>query len=233
MFFLEIGNTTLKIARRSSAGEFRVVRLNSAEELEDRLPQESEPVLIAPVAGERTLHILPLFADHSHVRIIERSDFADFIGDSYDTPETLGLDRILNLIALDRDGIVISCGTAITIDALADGRPRWGAIMPGFRIAAEGLAEHAPALPVVTEEDLGEMPARSTYESVANGVILGTVLAASRLAALLAEETGLSSDAPVILTGGDASLMERHIRWDRPLDVRPALMFEGMERVKG
>lgn len=228
MLFVEIGNSTLKIARRISAGLFVLERLTNADDLIERLRRETDPITIAPVAEGRALEILPLLSAQKNVRLLERSLFTDFIGDSYDTPDTLGLDRILNLFAVKEDGIVISCGTAITIDAIVDGRPYWGAIIPGFRTAAQGLHNAAPALPIVSADDLGSFPARTSRESVANGVILGTALAVSGLADLLAKRLRLPAHAPVILTGGDAPLMSRLLHIERPVEVRPALLFEGM-----
>lgn len=232
MLFIEIGNSTLKVARRSPVGGFVVERPDDPGDLAARIRSEAGPVALAPVAEGRAAEILSLLAGEPNLRVLNRSLFAGFIGDSYDTPDTLGLDRVLNLLALDADGIVISCGTAITIDAIAEGRPCWGAITSGFRTAARGLNAGAPALPIVSEEDLGALPARTSRQSVANGVILGTALAARELASLLAERSSLPADAPLILTGGDAGLMSRLLRSARPVEVRPALLFEGMERVE-
>lgn len=233
MLFIEIGNSTIKFARRSPSGTFAIERFGSPDDLERRMRGETGSAVVAPVAGGRAAAILPSLSrlDNLSLQVLERSRFADFIGDSYDTPETLGLDRILNLVPLRGDGIVVSCGTAITIDAVAGGRPFWGGIMPGFRTAAHGLVAAAPALPTVSFEDLGALPARTSRESVANGVVLGTALAASGLASLLAERCGLADDVPLLLTGGDADLLQHllpALRVKRRTELRPALLFEGM-----
>lgn len=234
MLFIEIGNSTIKVARRSPSGSFATERFGDADELERRMRNETGSAVVAPVAGGRAAAILSSLSrlDNLSLQVLERSRFADFIGDSYDTPETLGLDRVLNLLPLRRDGLVISCGTAITVDAVAGGRPFWGAIMPGFRTAAVGLSAAAPALPTVSFKDLGALPARTSHQSAANGVILGTALAAAGLAALLAERCALPDDAPLLLTGGDADLLHHllpMLQIRRPAELRPALLFEGME----
>lgn len=234
MLFIEIGNSTIKVARRSPSGSFATERFGNADDLERWMRDETGSAVVAPVAGGRAAAILSSLSrlDNLSLQVLERSRFADFIGDSYDTPETLGLDRILNLLPLRGEGLVISCGTAITVDAVAGGRPFWGAIMPGFRTAAVGLSAAAPALPTVSFEDLGALPARTSHQSVANGVLLGTALAAAGLAALLAERCSLSDDAPLLLTGGDAELLHHllpALQIRRSAELRPTLLFEGME----
>jgi len=229
MLYLEIGNTTLKLAQRTPEGTFQITRFTDLDSLRAEIPLEAS-LLVAPIAEERGEAITNALQDHAHVSVLHRDLFFDFIGESYDTPDTLGLDRILNLYALHRDGVVISCGTAITIDALSRGKPFWGAIMPGFRTASEGLSAHAPALPVISVDDLGPIPARTSRGALANGIIWGTVIGVQGLALTLAQGTGLPEDVPVIVTGGEAEIMTKIWLSDYDLLVESALLFEGMER---
>jgi type III pantothenate kinase len=173
--------------------------------------------------------IVARLARRSRTTIITREMLAAFVGTSYDTPETLGIDRVLNLLGTTHDAVVISCGTAITVDARIGGRPVWGAIMPGFATAAEGLQKRIPALPLVdvTREPL--LAARTSVDSVTNGVLLGTALGAQGLADELARLAPPSADLPVILTGGDAQILER--LWpaeSRAPIVDEMLVFQGM-----
>jgi type III pantothenate kinase len=182
-------------------------------------------VLCAPVGRELSVVLLEMVAP-DRVRLITSNDLRAFIGQSYDTPDTLGLDRVLNLLGLGGDGIAISCGTAITVDALANGVPVWGAILPGFRTAATGLHERVPALPQVEPESPTRLPARTSYQSVANGVLLGTALAVRGIADRLAAAAGLSSPR-IILTGGDAEPLRA--LWQRPeIEIDDGLLFRGM-----
>jgi pantothenate kinase type III len=224
---LEIGNSTIKVAHVGDDGAIRLERYSNVEALLRRCESAAESLVVAPVGKELSDEVMGRLENVREVEVIDRARFAEFIAGSYDTPETLGLDRILNLAGLGGDGIVISCGTAITVDAVAGGHPVWGAIMPGFRTAAEGLNARVPALPLVPLDDETGLPARSSRRSVANGVLLGTALAAEGLARRLAE-TASGSDSPrVVITGGDGDLLAR--LWSGPApEVDEVLLFRGM-----
>ncbi len=229
MLYLEIGNSTCKLAERKPDGTFRTERFDDSPSLLSAIPIGAE-LLLAPVAEAKASALLPQLAERGTIHRLDRSDFADFVAGSYDTPETLGLDRILHLYALETDAVVISCGTGITVDALRDGRPYWGAILSGFRTASEGLSAHAPALPVISSEDPPQLPARTTQDSLANGLITGTTLAIQGLADLLAGAIGLEDAAPAIITGGEAEILAGLWRSQRSLEIRPDLLFAGMAR---
>ena len=231
MFYLEVGNSTFKLAQRRSDETFRIERFSEASHLLEKLSSFSDHVTVAPVAGERAAHLLPLLSGFNP-NVLDNQDFNFFIDNSYDTPHTLGLDRILNLFALEEDAVVISCGTAITIDALSQGSPYWGAILPGFNTAGKGLVAGAPALPEVAVTDLDGLPARTSRGSVANGIYIGTAFAVRGIAAYLAQAVGLSDKAPIVLTGGDARLLAE-LWGDEPyVTVVPDLLFQGMYRFR-
>ncbi len=226
---VEVGNSTIKLAHAEAAGDFRVERFARMERAVAAINHIGLPVLLAPVARERSTELAGLQVP---VHAITHHTVADFVGVSYDTPGSLGLDRVLNLIGLDAPGIVISCGTAITVDALGlDGGPVWGAIMPGFTTAAEGLHARVPALPAVLAGDDVILPARTSRQSVANGVVLGTARAAQALAGELAELAFAGAAAPVTLTGGDAARLRALWRGEPLPVVNEHLLFGAMARI--
>jgi pantothenate kinase type III len=231
MLFLEIGNTTTKMARIREDGEIVVERFDDVEELVGRYGMGDDEIVCAPVGEEASGKVLERLGDTGcAVRVIRREQLAGFVAGSYDTPETLGLDRILNLLGLDGDGIVISCGTAITIDAIAGGVPCWGAIMPGFRTAAEGLHARVPVLPVASLESDPSLPARTSIGSVTNGVLLGTAYGAQRLAEELASTISAGSSPRIILTGGDAGLLLRLWHGEPRPVIDEVVLFRGMKK---
>lgn len=68
---------------------------------------------------------------------------------SYQDPSSMGVDRWLNMIAAYRamDVIVISAGTALTIDCIAaDGQHLDGVIVPGYQKYFEALSHIGPQL---------------------------------------------------------------------------------------
>jgi pantothenate kinase type III len=166
----------------------------------------------------------------SNVRIFDRHATMKLVGTTYDTPDTLGLDRILNVAGQSGDGVVISFGTAITVDACVGGVPRWGSIAPGISILAEALSDSIAVLPIGDNAHV-HVPARTSVASVSNGVVLGAVEGAHGLAERLVAPVPLET-LRVVLTGGDAAIALSHWRWTPPL-VDEALLFRGAMNVLG
>lgn len=226
---LEVGNTTVKLARSTGGGGIIVERYEDPEEVAGLLDGCDAEIVCVPVGSGGNLP--PAFHDLAGLRVMRRADLLPFAGSSYASPETLGLDRILNLAGLAGQGIAISCGTAITIDAMTPDGPFWGAIMPGFGAAALGLHDRIPVLPLVSADALVALPARTSLESVANGVLLGTALAVAGLAGRLAA-LGFPGAAPrVVVTGGDGELLLRYWNDVPAPELDAALLFRGMLRM--
>jgi len=126
-------------------------------------------------------------------------------------PARVGIDRVVAAFAAnrlrrrDRPAIIVSLGTAITVDLLqADGVFAGGAILPGIAMSARALAEDTDALPHVDSEKLTTPPAlgRSTTAAIESGLYWGSIGAIRELISQLS----LSSAAPheLFLTGGAA-----------------------------
>jgi type III pantothenate kinase len=148
-----------------------------------------------------------------------------------DLPEGVGQDRLANALAayLRVKGavVVVDFGTAITVDAVsAEGAFLGGAILPGARIAAAALADRTALLPPIDLEGPSIVPAPSTEDAIRAGLLRGAAGAVDRLV----EETreALSSQAPVIGTGGEARLIAPLTKTVR--EIEPALTLEGLVR---
>jgi type III pantothenate kinase len=146
---------------------------------------------------------------------------------AYATPATLGTDRWLVALAAWRAegaAIVVQCGTAITADAVdARGRFLGGAIAPGLRAMAKGLAGAAPALPEWSSPDEVLLPATTSQASVDAGVTLAFCGAVERLTQDLRVAL---PQAKLLLTGGDAQVFVRHGRV--PCTHVPDLLHQGL-----
>ena len=122
-------------------------------------------------------------------------------------PERAGMDRRVQVLgAADLavgPAVVISCGTALTIDvADAEGALLGGAILPGLTLGMRALAAATARLPVIRLEGAIEVPGRDTETAIRTGVVLGAAGAVERIVA------GLDlPDVVVFLTGQDAALL--------------------------
>jgi len=99
---------------------------------------------------------------------------------TYDTPETLGADRIANCLyahaALPgKTVVIIDAGTAVTVDVLSEsGEFKGGAILPGVAAQLDSLHRMTARLPDIPVLDSPRtFPAMSTVACMSTGAIVG------------------------------------------------------------
>lgn len=136
----------------------------------------------------------------------------------YDTPTTLGLDRVAaavgaTVVVPAQSAVVVDAGTALTADLLISGpgrRPRYcgGRISPGLSMRFRALSEFTARLPLVVAGGDTPIVGRTTEESIRSGVVRGLVAEIEGVYGdyNLEENTG-ETPAAMILTGGDAPLL--------------------------
>ena len=129
-----------------------------------------------------------------------------------ESPDRVGLDRILNAVACQRRGeanvpaIIVDSGTATTVDVVDErGVFRGGAILPGIGMSARALHDYTAVLPRIRVSDgLGTpvVPGRDTVSAIRAGLVWGQLGAIRELVSMSA--AGLRSHTPprYILTGG-------------------------------
>ena len=150
-------------------------------------------------------------------------------GDSGETPQEVGADRIADAVAAyEKYGgpcIVVDLGTAITFDCIsAKGEYVGGVIMPGIGIAAEALFQRTAKLPRVEIREPDRVIGTNTINSIQSGLFYGAVDAMDgmldRLCAVLGKQT------KVIATGGQAPLVAGASKYKPTLDS--SLTLDGL-----
>jgi type III pantothenate kinase len=151
--------------------------------------------------------------------------------------QTAGADRALAVAAAiglaprGRPGLVVSCGTAITVERISEqGIWQGGAIAPGLRVVASALHNQTAKLPLVELHEAPRCWGASTRPAVEAGVFWGTVGAVREL--LDRQKADLGSDPWVIWTGGDAALLAGAVAGN-DARVEPDLVLLGLCRVLG
>lgn len=145
-----------------------------------------------------------------------------------DFPEKVGLDRLLNAVAVNairpasRAAIVIDSGTATTVDYVsAEGHFSGGAILPGMELSAKALHQYTALLPLLPVQDLGvqpDAPGRNTRDAMRNGLFWGQVGAIRELIRQIClrkghqvpdfESNQETADSPwLVLTGGGGPVL--------------------------
>jgi len=148
--------------------------------------------------------------------------------------ETAGADRALAVVgALGLKGgvgpgLVVSCGTAVTVERIsAEGAWQGGAIAPGLGPMARALHLLTAQLPEVAPREAPDPFGRSTVPALEAGVFWGVVGAIREI--LTRQADGLDPRPWLVWTGGDAPTFARWVDWPGA-EVVPDLVLEGLIR---
>jgi len=232
---LDIGNSFAKLVLYSGED---VVFTNSvphatmAQELKElylKFPRIGHAILCAvgPVAPE-----IVTFLTKESVLIEVNSDLKLPYTNRYETPETLGADRIA-LVATaafkfpNKNCLVIDAGSCVTYDFIsAEGVYRGGAISPGLQMRFKAMHEHTEKLPLVAPIDAVVNIGTNTQKSLLAGAVNGLVFEIEGWSASLGREY---EDLTVILTGGDAQFLSKRLK--NTIFANPNFLAEGLRQL--
>lgn len=178
---IDIGNTVAKIAVFDADNMMEVFydsnqSLDSLFEISQKYPLD-EGILSSVVDLGET--IMSQLAKLKFKIISLDSKTPVPIKNLYETPETLGNDRLAAVVGAnfefpDKDILVIDAGTAITYDFIdSQGRYHGGNIAPGMQMRFKALNKFTDRLPLINER--GDLPfmGKNTETAIRGGVIKG------------------------------------------------------------
>jgi type III pantothenate kinase len=181
-------------------------------------------------------HDLPADAGErfrNHFRCLELSaDTPLPIGNSYETPETLGKDRLAAVCGAyalfpAQACLVVDAGTCITYDWLdAAGTYQGGNIAPGLDMRLRAMHAFTARLPKVAVGALPHWIGKSTETALRNGAQLGALMELEGY--LQKSEAEFGSLVPLI-TGGDANFLAKHTK--RKIFVNHHLVLIGLNQI--
>uniref|UniRef100_A0A486XQF5 Type III pantothenate kinase n=1 Tax=Rheinheimera sp. BAL341 TaxID=1708203 RepID=A0A486XQF5_9GAMM len=223
---LDIGNTREKAA---------LVKMGKVTALPQLAPDNLaklpiKAVYFASVASQEKVAIIKqlLGLDHLPWRQVYSDSQAYGVRNSYQQPQTLGVDRWLAMLGAQllfpaADLLIVDAGTAVTIDWLnSAGQHEGGWIIPGLKLQQQAVVKNTAKV-FNSEMFNGRLePGTDTVTGLQNGC-LAAVLGAIRLAWQQNTATKL------ILTGGDSKVLKAHLS-DLPMVVEPLLIFHGLAR---
>ncbi len=210
---IDVGNTAIKWLFK---GEYSSVLISDFSL--DLLPK-SERMLISCVGDKSLLKGLD-----KAVFVQSPAQFGQFVS-AYQTPQTLGVDRFLAMIASidqypNQTRLIIDAGSALTFDlVLADGRHQGGLIMPGLVILRHSFAQFS--------SESKQLILKETANNTQHAWEYGT----SQMFMSVIEQqiqTHLSQygDLQVILTGGDAKIIAYRLQCS--VVIKPHLVLDGL-----
>lgn len=150
----------------------------------------------------------------------------------YNTPETLGLDRIAVVVGAgtifpENNVLVIDAGSAITYELLTSKAEYIGGnISPGLSMRFKALHTFTDKLPhLQSEEEFPEF-GKSTKEAILAGVQRGII---AEVDAYINECKVKYPALKVIVTGGDAFFFDKRLK--NRIFAEPSLVLKGLNRI--
>ena len=150
----------------------------------------------------------------------------------YETPETLGKDRLAaavgaNYLEPGKDLLVIDAGTAITYELIeASGTFLGGNISPGMTTRFKALNFYTKKLPLVAEEEIIPLIGTSTESAIQAGVVNGIVYEMDGYIEMLRIKY---PNLLVFLTGGHSFYFESRLKNSIFADIN--LVLTGLNRI--
>ncbi len=186
---------------------------------------------IISMVGNLTEHQLGKLKNRIKVVVLDQNTKIPFIN-RYATPNTLGVDRIALVSAasqqyLNKNALIIDCGTCITYDFLNDKNEYLGgSISSGFNMRYKALHTFTAKLPLL---DTG-LPTKLVGDTTASSIHIGVFNGISyEIDGFIADYKKENSNLTVILTGGDAHFLRDRLKND--IFANSNFLLEGLNYI--
>jgi type III pantothenate kinase len=155
------------------------------------------------------------------------------IQNHYQTPETLGSDRLTLAVAADRifqgsPALIIGAGTCITYNFTNQGGFMGGAISPGITMRFQALHHYTARLPYIdwtsyTDSDYDTLIGANSRDSILSGVLNGVI---QEIDGTIEQYQQRYTGLRVAVTGGDMGFLVKNLKND--IFARPDMVLEGL-----
>jgi type III pantothenate kinase len=230
---IDVGNSYTKVALIEGDSIVHVHRFESLGEDEIcRLIQDHSPTrAIASIVGKVNGEAIRLVKD-SMPTIELNSKTPIPITNLYETPETLGYDRLAAAIGANylypgKNLLVIDSGTALTYDFIdCYGRYIGGAISPGIGLRFRALNNYTSKLPLLRIPEEYKLIGVNTKECIEAGVINGVL---SEVDGYIDRVKREHPGVLTLITGGDANFFVNKLK--NSIFVNQNLVITGLNRI--
>ncbi|MFA9389769.1 MAG: type III pantothenate kinase [Prolixibacteraceae bacterium] len=215
---IDIGNTRTKIAlfkgeelvKSFPTDAFKLVDL---QELRADYPNITKAI-VSSVKHQSTDVVRWLKNELDFVLELDHNSFIP-IQNLYETPETLGRDRIAaavgaNALFPNQHVLVIDAGTAITYDYVTNQNQYVGGfITPGLNMRFKALHHFTDKLPLLKPNETNISHGTNTNNAIQGGIQIGLKGEIDRM---IRHFTSPESKLKIILSGGDAKYFEKLLK---------------------
>lgn len=232
---IDVGNSFVKLAvfqgetlKLKKRVELETV-LDEIKELKQSFPSIKRAIVSS--VGKLNHNDAEQIAKHFKVLVLNSETNLPFTN-LYQTPKTLGVDRIALVCAAvgqfpSRNVLIIDAGTCITYDFInSENQYLGGAISPGLRMRYEALNNLTANLPLLDTEQPKHIIGGSTQQSIHSGVVHGIL---NEIDGAVQAYRLKYPDLTVILTGGDTNFLSKQLK--SSIFANPNFLLEGLNYI--
>jgi type III pantothenate kinase len=194
-------------------------------------------ILISNVAGFEKEAILKIKLKKFScpIEFIKSHKKLNHLINNYQDATKLGTDRWLSALSVSHDikknAVIVSVGTAVTIDYLSFDEKKsqhtfeGGVILPGLHLTKNTLENNTADLK--NSEGVFQMPPINTADAIQSGFILSVL---GNIKSFFELASNQSKDVMIILSGGDAEIIHQHIdaKLRKYVSIKKDLVLEGL-----
>lgn len=230
---VDIGNTSIKTIVFKNNKFQNIHRFKSDNDFEKYIEEynlSSLNTIISSVRSKKsTVKITSIF---ENVTLLNHKTKLPIRND-YTTPETLGNDRLANVVYAnslfpDQNNLVIDIGTCTKFDFINDkNQYKGGSISLGFSMRYKALHNLTENLPLYDNQVTKQLTGNDTKTSIFSGVYLGMV---AEIKQFITEYETIYEQVNVFLTGGDLSYFENEeLSQKNSIFVDPLITLKGLK----
>lgn len=228
---IDIGNTLIKVGLFQQDEIVEVIRFDNEAQLLQLIKEKKPSNIIISTVRNNSEQILPHIPAETNAILLSNKTPLP-VSNGYNTPETLGTDRISSIVGAfalfpNTNCLVIDIGTCIKCDIIdLNNIYLGGSISPGIKMRFQSLNHYTSKLPLVEFEKTDFLNGKSTKESILSGVINGAVF---EIEGFIGAYSKIFSQLNVIITGGDSYCFESRIK--PHIFVVPDLVLLGLHKI--
>lgn len=240
MFLLiDIGNTKTKWMLRDQGKVYQEDSFLTEDIDQDHflLSDKIQKIFISNVAGFEKEAILKIKLKKFScpIEFVKTPKKWKHLLNGYEDSSSLGVDRWLSALSvsnsIEKATVIVSVGTAVTIDYLSFDKKEYqytfegGVILPGLHLTKNALSQNTARLK--NDEGVFQMPAINTANAIQSGFILNVL---GNVKSLFDLAWSKSKDVKIILSGGDAAYIYQHLSEDLKSHtiIRKDLVLDGL-----
>ena len=224
MFLLiDIGNTKTKWILRDQRKIYQEDSFLTEDIDQDHffLSYKIQKIFISNVAGFEKEAILKIKLKKFScpIEFIKPQKKWKHLFNGYQDSSSLGVDRWLSALSvsnsIQKSTVIVSVGTAVTIDYLSFDKKEHqytfegGVILPGLHLTKNALSQNTAHLK--NDEGVFQMPAINTANAIQSGFILSVL---GNLKSFYDLAWSKSKDVNIVLSGGDTETIYQHLTED-------------------